>query len=510
MLAKGRPVTGKPVRVVIVGGGTAGWMAAAALSCQLGGLVDVHLIESPEIGIVGVGEATIPHMREFLATLGIDEFTFMRATDATYKLGIRFENFGAIGQSYTHPFGSFGRELGGLAFHHFFLRARAGGMACDLDAFSLPARAAMLGRFAPPAGHPLTFEGGYGYAYHFDATRLAPFLRDYSMTRGVERTEGRILEAQRDALSGDVTGLQLDNRQVVTGDLFLDCSGFNALLLGDALDEEWEDWSRWLACDRAAALPCEAQGSPIEPQTRAIAMAAGWRWRIPLRSRIGNGYVFSSSHLSEDEACTRILASVEGKPLAEPRVLRFRPGRRQRSWVRNVVGIGLASGFLEPLESTSIYLAQIAISRLVDLFPTAGIEDADRDEFNRLVDLEYDRIRDFLILHYNATRRTDSRFWKDMRALEVPESLADALALWRRTARIAPHVQGLFHEPSWIALLLGQGIVPEGYDPRADISAPDALERAMTGLADEINRLAHAMPGHAEALRRLGAINARA
>ncbi|MCJ2187682.1 tryptophan halogenase family protein [Novosphingobium beihaiensis] len=501
MIASQGPTGMKPVRVVIAGGGTAGWMTAAALSSQLASLVDVHLVESAEIGIVGVGEATIPHMREFLGTLGISERAFMAATGATYKLGIRFEDFGAIGECYTHPFGSFGRELDGLGFHHFHLRARREGLAAPLDAFSLPVRAAMLGRFAPPAGHPLTLEGGYGYAYHFDAARLAPFLRTFAESHGVKRTEGRITEVQRNSLTGDVTALRLEDGTVISGDLFVDCSGFRSLLLGETMASEWEDWSRWLACDRAAALPCAAQGTVIEPQTRAIAMTAGWRWRIPLRGRVGNGYVYSSAHLTDDEACAQILASAGAKPLADPRVLRFRAGRRRKSWVRNVVGIGLASGFLEPLESTSIYLAQIAIARLADLFPVNGIEDADRDEFNRLVDLEYDRIRDFLILHYHATRRSDSPFWQDMRAMAVPDSLTGALELWRRTARIAPHAQGLFHEPSWIAVLLGQGIVPEGYDPRADIAAAGSLERAMGGLAKEIDRLARAMPAHDEVLR---------
>ncbi len=489
----------KPVELVIVGGGTAGWMAAAAIARHLRGVARVRLIESADIGIVGVGEATLPHVRQFVEALGIDERAFMAATDATYKLGIAFEDFGAVGERYVHPFGTFGRPLAGVGFHHFWLRQGRGGVLPPIGDWSLGVTAATARRFARPRADDLSLAASYGYAYQFDATKFAPFLRDFALPLGVVRTEARVVSVERHA-DGDVAALLLDTGERVTGDLFVDCSGFRSLLLGDALAEPWEDWSHWLPCDRAAAMPCESPPGEIEPYTRATAMPAGWRWRIPLTSRVGNGYVFSSAHCSEDEACAAIAGAVEGRALADPRVLRFHAGRRRRSWVRNVVAVGLASGFLEPLESTSIYLAQMAIERLIDLFPVDGIAAADRAEFNRLVDMEYDRIRDFLILHYHATRRDDSPFWDHVRTMAIPDSLSDKMALWRRTARVERYGEGLFLEPSWIAVYLGQGVVPIGYDPRADIPGDAQLAQAMGGLRDEVARIASAMPGHRAAL----------
>ncbi|MDG5488273.1 tryptophan 7-halogenase [Sphingomonas sp. BGYR3] len=483
-------------RVVVLGGGTAGWMTAAALIRHLDGIADVHLIESAEIGIVGVGEATLPHVREFVTGLGIDEAAFMAATNATFKLGIDFQDFGAIGERYIHPFGTYGQDLAGVGFHHFWLRAQAAGANAPIGTYSMGVRMAEARRFAIPDLSDGSIASTYGYAYQFDATRFGPFLRDYAVTRGVVRTEAKVVEVIRHGDSGDVAALRLDNGSVIEGDLFVDCSGFRSLLLGETMGAAWEDWSGWLPCDRAAALPCTSPPGEIEPYTRAVAMPAGWRWRIPLQHRVGNGYVFSSSHVSEDEACAAILGAVEGKPLADPRILRFRAGRRRESWVGNVVAIGLASGFLEPLESTSIYLVQMAITRLIDLFPADGMHDADRAEFNRLVDMEYDRIRDFLILHYNATRRTDSDFWNHVRTMALPDSLADKLDLWRRAGRVSKYGEGLFFEPSWIAVYLGQGIVPDAYDPRADLPPAAGLKAALGGLEREIEATVARMPGH--------------
>ncbi len=399
----------RQMRVVVLGGGTAGWMSAAALAKLLGPKVRVELVESEDIGIVGVGEATLPHIRGFVERLGIDEARFMAATHATYKLGIDFRDFGRIGESYIHPFGSFGEPLAGVSFHHYWLEMQRHGLADEIGNYSLGVMAARANRFRPPTTDN-ALSGTYGYAYQFDATLFGPFMRDFGLGLGITRTEGRVTQVERDPLSGDVTELVLEDGRRIAGDLFVDCSGFRSLLLGDALGEEWEDWSHWLPCDRAAALPCTHVSDEIAPYTTATAMPAGWRWRIPLQHRIGNGYVFSSAFVSEDEACAAILGAVEGKPLADPRVLRFRAGRRKRSWQKNVIAVGLASGFLEPLESTSIYLAQMAITYLVELFPDGGIDPRDRDEFNRLVDMEYDRVRDFLILHYHATTRDDFRF----------------------------------------------------------------------------------------------------
>jgi tryptophan halogenase len=324
----------------------------------------------------------------------------------------------------------------------------------------------------------------------------------------VERIEGKVVEVRQDAESGDVTTLILESDQEIDGDLFVDCSGFRSLLLGDKLGEEWEDWSSWLPNDRAAALPCAFVREEIEPYTRCIGMPAGWRWRIPLRHRVGNGYVFSSQYISEDEACAAILGAVEGEPLADPRVLRFRTGRRKASWRKNVIAVGLSSGFLEPLESTSIYLSQMAITYLIELFPIGGqIDPRDRDEFNRLVDMEYDRVRDFLILHFHATERDDSEYWNHLRTMAVPDTLAEKMALWRETGRIEKYSDGLFYDASWIAVYIGQGVLPERHDPRVQLPDPAQVARAMDGLRDAIVSEVAAMPGHrgflAENARRL-------
>jgi tryptophan halogenase len=487
-----------PVRVIVLGGGTAGWMTAAALARLLPGIASVTLVESAEIGIVGVGEATLPHLRGFLTTLGIDEADFMRATRATYKLGIEFQDFGRIGESYCHPFGDFGRPLNGVAFHQFWRRMASAGAAAPLDAYSYPVALARAARFAPPpTNDPQGL--GYGYAYQFDATRLGPYLRDYATQRGVRRIEGRVATVER-ADNGDVAALVLADGRRVAGDLFVDCSGFRSLLLGETLGEPWQDWAHWLPCDRAVALPCGAPPGKIEPFTRAIAMPAGWRWRIPLQHRVGNGYVYSSAHLDDDAATQALLGAIEGRPLAEPRLLRFRPGRRTRSWVRNVIGVGLASGFLEPLESTSIHLAQVAITDLIELFPTRRDYDVERDAFNASVDCEYDRVRDFLILHYHATTRDDLPFWDHVRTMTVPDTLAEKIALFRATGHTPSYTKGLFLEPSWVAVFIGQGIVPERWDQRADLPPADQLGRAMAALRRTIDARVAAAPDHAAAL----------
>ncbi|NVD44808.1 tryptophan halogenase family protein [Qipengyuania atrilutea] len=492
----------RPVRVVVLGGGTAGWMTAAATAKLLPGLAEVHLVESEDIGIVGVGEATLPHIRGFVERLGIDEAAFMKATHATYKLGIDFRDFGSIGTSYIHPFGSFGEPVAGVGFHHYWLELERSGKAGPLDQYSFAVAAAKANRFAPPAMDG-SLASSYGYAYQFDATLFGPFMRDFGLANGVTRTEGRVTEVERDSESGDVTALVLENGTRIEGDLFVDCSGFRALLLGDTLDEEWEDWTHWLPCDRAAAMPCAHVREEIEPYTTASAMPAGWRWRIPLQHRIGNGYVFASAFISEDEACEAIIGAAEGTQLADPRVLRFRPGRRSRSWSHNVIGVGLASGFLEPLESTSIYLAQMAITYLVELFPVGGkIDPRDRDEFNRLVDLEYDRVRDFLILHYNATTRDDSEFWDHVRTMEVPDSLAGKMELWREAGRVEKYSNGLFYDASWIAVYVGQGLLPERHDPRAAIPREDQMLAAFGKLRDTIASEVSQMPGHRDYLLR--------
>jgi tryptophan 7-halogenase len=474
-------------------------MTAAALAKLLPHACTVDLVESEEIGIVGVGEATLPHLRAFVTTLGLDEADFMRATHATFKLGIEFRDFGRIGDAYLHPFGDFGRPIHGVPFHHYWLKMRGEGIEAPIFDYSPCNVMAAANRFAPPSSDPRSLLSTFSYAYQFDATRFAPYLRDHAIALGARRTEGRIVSAERDA-KGDIAAVVLEDGRRLEADLFVDCSGFRSLLLGETLGAEWEDWSRWLPCDRAVAVPCESPGGEIEPYTRATATSAGWRWRIPLAHRVGNGHVYSSAHLSDDRAAEALLAGLDGKPLADPRVLRFRAGRRRHSWVRNVIGIGLASGFLEPLESTSIYLAQMAIMRLIALFPAGGIAESDRAEFNRAVDYEYDRVRDFLVLHYHATTRDDSDFWNDMRTMTVPDSLTDKIELFRRAGRIERYSHGLFLEPSWIAVYLGQGIVPGRWDQRADAVEPRQLAEAMAALKRQIRDAVAAMPGHRQAL----------
>ena len=502
----GDPMADRPVRVVVVGGGTAGWMTAAGLVGLLSKACTVHLVESEEIGIVGVGEATLPHLRLYLERLGIDEAEFMAATDATFKLGIEFRDFGRIGDRYIHPFGTYGRPLGGVGFHHYWLRRRAEGADVPpIGAYSAGVVAAETCRFERPGTDPDDPTTSFGYAYQFDATRFAPFLRAWAEKRGARRTEGRVVSIERNGGDGTVGAVTLSDGARIEGDLFIDCSGFRSLLLGQELAEAWEDWSHWLPCDRAVAVPSVRSDAATEPFTRASATKAGWRWRIPLRHRIGNGHVYASAFCGDDQATEALLAGLDGAPLADPRFLRFRAGRRRRSFVGNVVAIGLASGFLEPLESTSIYLVQAAITALVEHFPDARVEAVDRDGFNAAIDAEYDRIRDFLILHYHATTRADSPFWNHVRTMTVPDSLAEKMAQWRATAQVAHYRHGLFLEPSWIAVYLGQGIVPHGWDPRADRPDAAGLDRALTGLSRAIADRVGQMPPHDRALGLSGA-----
>ncbi|MBO9713438.1 tryptophan halogenase family protein [Sphingomonas sp.] len=483
-------------RVVVVGGGTAGWMTAAALVKLLPRRVSVRLVESEAIGIVGVGEATLPHIRAFNERMGIREADFMAWTRGTFKLGIEFADWGALGESYIHPFGTFGYGAGTIDFHQYWLRLRQSGVAVpDLQAFSVGVQIARRNKFQLPDPDPRTLGSTFAYAYQFDATLFAPYLRQIAESLGARRTEGRVVKVNLHGESGDIASLLMENGEVIEGDLFVDCSGFVSLLLGRALEEPFQDWSKWLPCDRAVAMPCRTETS-LTPFTSATAMEAGWRWRIPLQHRTGNGYVFSSDFISEDEAATRLVGAVEGEKIADPRVLKFKAGRRERSWVKNCVGVGLASGFLEPLESTSIYLIQQAITFLLELFPEKHVRDVDRDEFNRLIDLEYDRIRDFLILHYHVTRRTDTEFWNYVRTMTVPDTLHDKIELFRRSGRVVKYREGVFLDASWIAVYLGQGIVPVGHDPRVDGIAAETLAAGMEKLVRDIDATVAAMPDH--------------
>src|SRR3954454_17240199 len=436
-------------RIVVVGGGTAGWMTAAALGrfCLPG--MSVTLVESDEIGIVGVGEATIPSIIRFNQSLGIDEAEFLAATGGTYKLGIAFEGWGGREDGYVHAFGLVGSALGVVPFHHYWLRDRKLGMAKQLGHYILHTIAIAGNRFAHVQREPGSVLPPLPYAYHFDASLYAKFLRGFAEMRGVVRQEGKIVAVERNQQNGDVAAVLLANGTRVAGDLFIDCSGFRGLLIEQELETGFEDWSQWLQCDRAIAVPC-ARVDPLMPLTRVIARKAGWQWRIPLQHRIGNGHVFSSRRISEDEAAATLLANLDGEAMPEPRTIRFVPGIRRKSWVRNVVAIGLSSGFIEPLESTSIHVIQTAINRLLELLPAGEVSDATRDDFNARSRWEMERIRDFIILHYHANQREGEPFWDELRKMDVPEPLQHKIEQFRSSARITASFDELFDARAWI------------------------------------------------------------
>ncbi len=494
---------GDPIRrIVIVGGGTAGWMAAAGISRIMGPMpgLSIELVESEAIGTVGVGESTIPAISGFNAMLGIDENEFVRETHATYKLGIEFAGWTQDGSRYFHPFGTLGIDMLGVEFHHHWLKGRGARDVGSLDAYSISAMAARANRLLRPAPQnarsPLA---RLGYAFQFDAGRYARYLRARAERQGVTRIEGRIVEVEQDPETGFVAAVGLESGARVEGDLFVDCSGFRSLLLGEALGVPFIDWTNWLPCDRAIALPC-ALGGDRGPYTRATARPAGWQWRIPLQHRLGNGHVYCSAHMSDDEALALLLANIDGEPLAEPNRLRFRAGHRARAWDRNVVALGLAGGFLEPLESTSIHLVQSGIARLMALFPTRAFTQTEIDRFNAETVREYIDIRDFLILHYRANRR-DSPFWDHCRALPAPDGLAEKIAMFRSSGRVFREHEELFPETSWIAALVGQGIEPGGYHPAADLIAMDETLTRLDSIRETIAHTVAQMPTQEQFLR---------
>ena len=501
----------EPIRkIVIVGGGTAGWISASGLAAVLKGLpIRIELIESAEIGTVGVGEATVPHIRYFNARLGLDEADFMRKTQATIKLGIQFRDWGRQGESYIHPFGAYGHAIDGLPFHQHWLAARARGQAGPIEAYSLPIMASLAGKFAPPSSDPRSLGSTFNYAYQFDASLYAQYLRAYSEARGVTRTEGKITSVQQRPTDGFVTSVTLEDGRVVEGDLFIDCSGFRGLLIEGALQAGYEDWTPWLPCDRAVAAPCASVEAPT-PYTRATADKFGWRWRIPLQHRVGNGHVYCSSYVSDDEAARALVENLDGELQQDPRFLRFVTGRRKKQWFKNVVAVGLSSGFLEPLESTSIHLIQVAVTTLLELFPHRGFDQADEDEYNRVMDLEFERIRDFLVLHYHANQRDDSPFWIERREGPIPDSLAYKMALFRERGAVVGYKDGFFLEPSWLAVYLGQNIMPDGHDPLVAASDPARTAKIMADLSSAVTRTVDAMPTHAAFLRAMAEMRAPA
>lgn len=484
--------------IVIAGGGTAGWMTAAALSKALGPGYAIRLVESEQIGTIGVGEATIPHIREFNLALGIDEDEFVRATQGTFKMGVEFRNWGAAGDRYIHGFGTIGQPLDGVPFHHYWLRMHLAGKAGELQACSINTAAPLQQKFMRARlDMPNSPLGHINYAFHFDAGLYAQFLRRYAEQRGVQRIEGKVVRVVQREPDGFIASLQLESGEQVTGDLFIDCSGMRALLIGQAMGVPFEDYSHWLPNDRALAVPCESSGD-MAPVTRATAHKAGWQWRIPLQSRIGNGHVYSSRFIGDDEAADILMSNLEGKPLGDPRPISFRPGRRVRGWDRNCVAVGLAAGFFEPIESTTIHMIQTSIARLVSLFPRAGFEQADIDEYNEQSAAEYAAIRDFIILHFKATRRNDSPFWNYCREMPVPDSLQHRLDLYRSNGRIYRKSEELFAEVSWLQVMHGQHVQANGYHPMADRRPEAEVEAFLADVERVIGKCVEVMPTHAE------------
>ncbi|MEE4174269.1 MAG: tryptophan halogenase family protein [Xanthomonadales bacterium] len=468
----------EPTRVVIVGGGTAGWLAAAALARLLGPAARIELVESDAIGTVGVGEATIPQLRLLLQVLGINEDDFMRHTGATVKLGIQFEGWGDPGGAYMHAFGSTGRGLALLPFHHYWLRAQAQGLRSDLWDFSFNLRAARANRFERVGADPQTGLDALVYAYHFDASRVAVYLRRFAERLGVKRTEGRVVDVERDPEREEIRAVRLEDERRVAGDLFIDCSGFRGLLIEETLQAGFEDWSRWLPCNRAVAVQCEGV-SPLVPYTRARARQAGWQWRIPLQSRTGNGHVFCSDFLGEDEATETLLGSLDGAVRGDPRVIRFTTGMRKQFWKGNCVALGLASGFMEPLESTSIHLVQSGVDRLVKLFPRPRPEPSAVAEYNRQTRREFELIRDFLVLHYHLNQRP-GEFWRACRDMDLPDGLAHKMSLFQSTGGIVRDAGDLFAEEAWLQVMIGQGMKPDAWHPMADRLTHEQLAQFMS------------------------------
>ena len=480
-------------RVVIAGGGTAGWMAAAALSKILGKGLDISLIESDDIGTVGVGEATIPTLLFYNKMLGISEKDFLVATSGTFKLGIQFENWRDVGKHYLHAFGSTGKNFWAAGFHNFWMKGGDLGIKYGFGDYCLERRAAEAGKFAHLPNN------GLNYAYHLDATAYGQFLRKFSENLGVRRIEGKITSVKTCPGSGYIESLQLESGEVIEGDLFIDCTGFRGLLIEQTLHSGYEDWSHWLPCDRAMPVQTHSVGPP-DPYTRAIAHTAGWRWRIPLQHRVGNGLVYCSRYMSDDEAQSLILESIDGEPITEPRVIRFQTGRRLKQWNKNCIAVGLSSGFLEPLESTSIHLIQQSILRLIKIFPRDGVKQVDIDEFNKQTLKSFEDIRDFIVLHYHATERNDTEFWRHCRNMEIPDSLDRRLTLFRETGRLFLGDAELFVD-SWPQVMIGQGVMPAEYHAVVDTMDESELKSFLHQIKSNIDNTVERMPTHADYLR---------
>ncbi len=485
-------------RILIAGGGSSGWMTAALLARLFQGLYEVILVESEDIGTIGVGEATIPAIKKYIELLGLDENEFMARTQASFKLGIQFEGWQDGSDKYIHGFGVIGQDWEWLRMHHYWLKARETGRAGDFADYSINTAAAPENKFlraqAEMGDSPL---GHIAHAFHMDAALFARFLSGYAQDRGVRRREGKIVQTNLRADDGFIESVVMNDGEVIEADLFVDCSGFRGLFINQALGVEFEDWSHWLPCNRAIAVPC-ARSDNFTPYTRSIAHGAGWQWRIPLQHRTGNGHVFSTQYMDDAEAERILLANLDGDQLANPFKVDFKAGKRKQLWHKNCVAIGLAGGFLEPLESTSLHLVQAGIIRMIRLLPDAGFDQSNIDEFNRQTDFEFERIRDFIILHYKATARSDTPFWNYCRTMEVPATLQRKIDLWMANARIFREDEELFAEESWIQVFLGQGMIPHGYDPLVNIKSETQIAQYLGNIQAVIGKCVKVMPSHAE------------
>ncbi|WP_153914262.1 tryptophan halogenase family protein [Shewanella sp. TC10] len=483
--AKNKPIK----KVVIAGGGTAGWMAAAALTKLLGKNLEVVLVESDEIGTVGVGEATIPTLHIFHRLLGIKEQDVMAATNATFKLGISFENWHDVNKNYIHSFGFLGKDCWACGFQHFWLKGQQRGIVSEIGDYCTEHLAAREGRFAVLPNQD------YNHAYHMDATLYAKFLRAIAEQHGITRIEGKISDVLQHEDTGNISGLKLMSGELVEGDLFLDCTGFRAMLIEGTLNTGFDDWSHWLPCDSAIAVQTKTTEKPI-PYTRSIARDSGWQWRIPLQSRTGNGIVFCSKYMSDEDAKTTLMNNIEGEPLTDPRVIKFRTGSRRKTWHKNCVAIGLSSGFLEPLESTSIHLIQRGIVRLLQMFPSQGIVEEDINEFNEQTRTETENIRDFIVLHYKVTDRTDTRFWRYCKNMTVPASLQHRIDMFDASGKVYKHGNELFGESSWIQVMMGQGLAPKQYHPIVDMMEDEELEHFLGSIKAKAKQKVANLPDH--------------
>ena len=494
--------------IVIAGGGTAGWMAAAMFArfFQRNPAATITLVESEDIPTVGVGEATVPQILDFIRRLGIDEIEFIRATHATYKLGIRFDGWAGEGSSFFHPFADFGVSLLGTPFRHHWTRLRKSGTAGPLDEYCLASRMAEHGTFALPT-RSKSGSYAFNYAFHFDASLVAAYLRDWATARRVERVAGTIVAVER-APDGDVEGVTLDDGRTLTGDMFIDCSGFRGLLIEQALETGLEDWSHWLLCDRAIAVPCESRLAPA-PYTRSLAVGAGWQWRIPLQHRVGNGQVYCSEYVTDEQALAQLLANVEGPLLGQPRQLRFTAGMRRKIWSHNVFSLGQASGFLEPLESTSIYLVQKGLSALLASFPTREALPAIRDVVNAEQRAHWEHVRDFIILHYALNRRHGEPFWDRCRTMDLPDTLATQIERFRSAGVLPADPTDFFRDSSWLALFSGLGELAGWHHPAADDHDAEALNAELSNMAAAMDSAARTAPLHADFIARNCAIAER-